>query len=152
MRAEGPLDAPMLRDDLPPEVLHFLESMTVPGVLSTMGRTGGPVTSAVWFGLHEGQVIISTPAERPKAKNVRADARVSFIVDTKVRPYRGVAIEGRADVVEDPETALMAAIARRYVGDELPLSMIQRIAAGDRVVLRITPRRVRPWNIGPLPE
>lgn len=147
MRADGPTDTPMLREDLPPEVLEFLESMTVPAVLSTMGRAGGPVTSAVWFGVHEGQVIISTPADRPKAKNARADARVSFIVDTKTMPYRGVAIEGDAAVVEDPEKALMAVIARRYLGPELPPWMAQRMAANERVVLRITPRRVRPWNI-----
>ncbi len=147
MRADGPIDDAMLRTDLPGEVLDFLQSMTVPGVLSTMGRGGGPVTSAVWFGLHNGQVIISTPADRPKAKNARADARVSFIVDTKEMPYRGVAIEGAAEVVEDPERALMAAIARRYLGDKLPVWMEQRMSANDRVVLRITPRRVRPWNI-----
>ena len=63
-----------------------------------------------------------------------------------------LAIEGRAEVVEDPDTALMAAIARRYLGDELPTWMNQRMEAGDRVVLRITPRRVRPWNIAALPE
>lgn len=137
----------MLRADLPREVLQFLESMTVPGVLSTLGAKGGPVTSAVWFGLNDGQVIISTPADRPKARNARADARVSFIVDTKVRPYQGVAIEGVAEVVRDPEKALMASIARRYLGPELPSWMEQRMAAADRVVLRITPRRVRPWNI-----
>ncbi|MEP7216247.1 MAG: TIGR03618 family F420-dependent PPOX class oxidoreductase [Anaerolineaceae bacterium] len=136
-----------MRADLPREVLQFLESMTVPGVLSTLSARGGPVTSAVWFGLHDGQVIISTPADRPKAKNARADGRVSFIVDTKVRPYRGVAIEGNAEVVEDPEEALMASIARRYLGSELPGWMEQRMAGADRVVLRITPRRVRPWNI-----
>ena len=147
MRAKERGDEPVLRNDLPNEVLEFLEAMTVPGVLSTMGRGGGPVTSAVWFGLHGGQVIISTPADRPKAKNARADARVSFIVDTKVMPYRGVAIEGSAEVVDDPEKALMATIARRYLGDNLPAWMDQRMAATDRVVLRITPRRVRPWNI-----
>ncbi len=137
----------MLRTDLPGEVLDFLQSMAVPGVLSTLGGGGGPVASAVWFGLHDGQVIISTPADRPKAKNARADARVSFIVDTKEMPYRGVAIEGAAEVLEDPEKALMAAIARRYLGDSLPAWMEQRMSASDRVVLRITPRRVRPWNI-----
>ncbi len=142
----------MLRRDLPVEVLQFLEAMTVPGVLSTLGAKGGPITSAVWFGLHEGQVIISTPADRPKAKNARADARVSFIVDTKVRPYQGVAIEGDAEVLHDPANTLMASIARRYLGPELPQWMEQRIGAAERVVLRITPRRVRPWNIAVVEE
>ena len=32
---------------------------------------------------------------------MRQDARISFIVDTKDMPYRGVAIEGVAEIVEE---------------------------------------------------
>ena len=89
--------------------------MKVPGVLSTIGRDGGPVTSAVWFGFIETDILISTPAQRPKARNARANPLVSFVVDTKEMPYRGVAIEGLAEVVEDPEYALVMSIAHRYL-------------------------------------
>ena len=133
------------------EVRAFLESMAVPGVLSTLGVQGGPVTSAVWYGFLDGDIIISTPADRPKARNARADARVSFIVDTKERPYRGVAVEGDAEVIDDPEKLHMQSISRRYLGPDLPDWMRDRIVHSDRVVLRIHPRRVRPWNITPSP-
>lgn len=133
--------------ELPPQVLAFLDGMKVPGVLSTLSPNVGPVTSAVWFAVLDGQVVISTPASRPKARNARADARVSFIVDTKERPYRGVAIEGDADVFEDVGQEMMRAIARRYLGEPVPSWMEERIAAGERVALRISPRRVRPWNL-----
>jgi PPOX class probable F420-dependent enzyme len=134
--------------EFPPEVRAFLESMKVPGVLSTLGRQGEPITSAVWFGFLDGDIIISTPAERPKARNARADARVSFVVDTKEMPYRGVAVEGEAEVIDDPGASLMASIAHRYLGPDLPEAMRERLARGERVVLRIHPRRVRPWNLG----
>jgi PPOX class probable F420-dependent enzyme len=133
------------------DVAAFLESCKVPGVLSTLAPDGGPITSAVWFALVEGEIVISTPADRPKARNARLDGRVSFIVDTKDRPYRGVAIEGRARVVDDPDKALMRGIAMRYLGPVLPDYMAERIASGDRVVLRITPARVRPWNLASSP-
>jgi PPOX class probable F420-dependent enzyme len=133
--------------ELPPQVVAFLDQMKVPGVLSTLSPTVGPVTSAVWFAVLDGQVVISTPASRPKARNARADARVSFIVDTKERPYRGVAIEGDADVFDDVGQEMMRAIARRYLGDPVPPWMEERITAGERVALRISPRRVRPWNL-----
>ena len=133
------------------EVRAFLESMTVPGVLSTLGAKGGPVTSAVWYGFLDGDIIISTPAGRPKARNARADARVSFIVDTKESPYRGVAVEGDAEVIDDPENVHMQNISRRYLSPDLPDWTRQRIAHSDRVVLRIHPRRVRPWNISATP-
>jgi PPOX class probable F420-dependent enzyme len=132
-----------------PEVRAFLESLDVPGVLATLGPDGEPVTSAVWYGFLGDDIIISTPATRPKARNVRADARVSFVVDTKDRPYRGVAIEGEAELLEDPTKELMAGIARRYLGPDLPDWMHARMASSDRVVLRIHPRRVRPWNLEP---
>jgi PPOX class probable F420-dependent enzyme len=134
--------------ELTPEVRAFLEAATWPGILSTLGPRGAPITSAVWFGFLDGDVIISTPADRPKARNARLDPRVSLIVDTKDRPYRGVAIEGDAQVIDDPGKSLMRAIAVRYLGPVLPPEMEERIALRDRVVLRIRPRRVRPWNLG----
>jgi PPOX class probable F420-dependent enzyme len=146
-------DCWLLRE-ITPEVQSFLEGCKVPGVLSTLSPKGAPITSAVWFGLADGAIVISTPADRPKARNARLDARVSFIVDTKAMPYRGVAIEGRAEVLDDPDKSLMRGIAMRYLGPELPDYMAERIARSDRVVLRIRPTRVRPWNIvaAPAPE
>lgn len=132
---------------LSPELLEFLREMKVPGILSTLGPGGEPITSAVWYGIHDGNVVVATPATRNKARNARNDPRVSFIVDTKDRPYRGVAIEGTVSVEEDPDLAVMFAIARRYLGDELPEWVTERYATNQRVILRITPVRVRPWNI-----
>jgi PPOX class probable F420-dependent enzyme len=132
--------------ELPADVKAFLEEMKVPGVLSTLGRKGEPITSAVWYGFHDGEIVVSTPAARPKARNVRADQRVSFIVDTKERPYRGVAIEGEAEVVEDPEHAILRAIGERYLGPVMPDWMRQRTDGQARVAIRIRPTRVRPWG------
>ena len=129
-----------------PEIREFLAEAKWPGVLSTLSPQGAPITSAVWFALDGDAVLISTPAARPKARNARLDARVSFIVDTKERPYKGVAIEGVAEVIEDPERRSMRTIAERYLGPDLPQAMEERISATDRVMLRITPRRVRPWG------
>jgi len=40
----------------------------------------------------------------------------------------------------------MRTIAERYLGPELPEAMEQLIASTERVMLRITPRRIRPWG------
>ena len=138
----------MAERTITPAIRAFLESMKVPGVLSTIGRDGGPITSAVWFGFIEDDILISTPAQRPKARNARANPLVSFLVDTKVRPYSGVAIEGRAEVLEDPGYALVMSIAHRYLGPELPPEMHERWANTGRAAIRIRPTRVRPWNLG----
>lgn len=135
----------MLRE-MTPEVREFLMGAKWPGVLSTLSPSGAPITSAVWFGLVDDDIIISTPAARPKARNARLDPRVSFVVDTKERPYRGVAIEGTATVIEDPDRSMMRSIAERYLGPTLPADVEQRIAGQDRSLIRIKATRIRPWG------
>lgn len=132
---------------LTPELIDFLGTMTIPGVLSTLSPDGAPITSAVWFGLHEGDIVVATPATRNKARNARNDPRVSFIVDRKERPYGGVAVEGFATVIDDPDLAIMYSIARRYLGEPLPDWVHERYATNLRVILRIRPVRVRPWGL-----
>lgn len=145
LRSRAVPELPVLRE-MTPEIREFLACARWPGVLSTLKPDGAPRTSAVWFALEGDAIIISTPASRPKARNARNDARVSFIVDTRERPYRGVAIEGIAEVIEDPVRQSMRAIAERYLGPALPEEMEQRIAGAERVMLRITPSRIRPWG------
>jgi PPOX class probable F420-dependent enzyme len=133
-----------------PEVREFLESMRVPCVISTLRPDGHPITSATWYGFADGDLVVATPAQRNKARNVRHDPRISFIVDTKVMPYRGVAIEGQAALVADPDGAILRAIVERYVGPEEAARMLARLdERGERVVLRIRPQRIRPWAIAP---
>ena len=129
------------------EVRAFLEQTKTPGILATVGRSGGPVTSAVWYALDGDTIIVSTPSDGTKANNVRRDGRVSFIVDTRERPYRGVAIEGEAAALPDPDLTLWRLIAHRYVGDDVSPEMRQRMESRPRALIRVVPRRVRPWNI-----
>ena len=129
-----------------PDVRSFLESMKVPCVISTLRPDGHPITSATWYGFSGDNVVVSTPAQRNKARNVRQDARISFIVDTKVMPYRGVAIEGAAEIVDDADGAIFDSIVRRYLGPDAVAAARQRLA-GERVIVRIRAQRVRPWAI-----
>src|SRR5262245_42805529 len=130
------------------EVRSFLESMKVPCVISTLRHDGHPITSATWYGFVGDDVVVSTPASRNKARNVRKDARISFIVHTKERPYRGVAIEGVAEFVDDADGAIFDSIVRRYLGPAAVAAVRARLADdGERVILRIRAQRVRPWAI-----
>ncbi len=143
----------MAEKSISPEVRAFLERMRVPCVISTLRPDGAPITSATWFGFIDGDVVVSTPAQRNKAKNVRNDPRVSFIVDTKEPPVQGVAIEGVAEVLDDDDDAVLGAIVRRYLEPALADDMLSRLkdARGTRVILRIRAERVRPWASPALP-
>lgn len=134
--------------EMTPEVLAFLQEMRVPCVISTLRADGSPITSATLFGVVDDCIVVSTPADRSKARNARRDPRVSFIVDTKDRPYRGVAIEGRAEVVDDHDGTLLQRIVERYLGPPPAAELRTRMEArGPRVILRIRPVRIRPWNL-----
>ena len=132
-----------------PEIRAFLEGMRVPCVISTLRPDGAPITSATWFGFLGDDVVVSTPAQRNKARNVRKDPRISFIVDTKNFPVQGVAIEGMADVMDDTDDAILRSIVTRYLGADAAAGMMERLAEarGERVILRIRAQRVRPWAI-----
>jgi len=65
-------------------------------------------------------------------------------------PYRGVAIEGTAEIVEDADGAIIDTIICRYLGPDAATQMRARLdGVGERVILRIRPQRVRPWAIEP---
>ena len=138
----------MAQRSISPEVRSFLEAMRVPCVISTLRPDGHPITSATWYGFIDDDIVVSTPALRNKARNVRQDSRISFIVDTKEMPYRGVAIEGIAEIVADADGAIIGAIISRYIGAEAAQQMQARLdGVGERVILRIHAQRVRPWAI-----
>lgn len=140
----------MAQRTITPEVRSFLESMKVPCVISTLRPDGQPITSATWFGFVGEDIVVSTPAQRNKARNVREDPRISFIVDTKEIPYRGVAIEGVAELVDDAKGEVIGAIVVRYLGEAAAQQMLERLdTRGERVILRIRAQRVRPWAIEP---
>jgi|GEM_PF-3105409 PPOX class probable F420-dependent enzyme len=138
----------MAQRAITPEVRGFLEAMRVPCVISTLRPDGHPITSATWYGFIDEDIVVSTPALRNKARNVRQDSRISFIVDTKEMPYRGVAIEGIVEIVADTDGAIIGSIISRYVGAEAAQQMRARLdGVGERVILRIRAQRVRPWAI-----
>jgi PPOX class probable F420-dependent enzyme len=134
---------------LDPAVHAFLAAMKVPCVISTLRTDGHPITSATWYGFLEGDLVVATPAERNKARNIARDPRISFLVDTKEMPYRGVAIEGIAEICEDPGGAIISAIVHRYLEPAAAGAMLSRLGNGGRIIIRIRPQRVRPWAIDP---
>ncbi|MGD9932303.1 MAG: TIGR03618 family F420-dependent PPOX class oxidoreductase [Dehalococcoidia bacterium] len=139
-----------MSSELTIEALDILSGRHV-GVLSTLSR-GAPTLACVWYGVHEGDIVISTPTGRRKDRNVQADARVAFLVDergldhtTTGLGYRGVEIRGIAAIAPDPASTVRRLIVARYLDPITPESEARMIDA-DRAVIRITPQRVRTWD------
>ncbi|TSE01033.1 PPOX class F420-dependent oxidoreductase [Skermania sp. ID1734] len=132
------------------EIAEFLESSRV-ATLATLGPSGTPHLVAMWYGLIDGEIWIETKAKSQKVVNLRRDDRITCLVEAgdTYDQLRGVSIEGRADIVEDPDTlfAVGVSVWERYTG---PYSEEMRPAVdammNKRVAVRVRPLRVRSWD------
>ena len=112
-------------------------------VLCTRRQDGRPQMSPVNSGLVDGAVCISSRKQLAKVRNVRRDPEVSVLIFTKRFFGSWVQIDGRAEIVDQPEALdLLVTVYRAIAGehpdwDEYREAMIR----DERVVIRIHPER-----------
>lgn len=132
------------------EIARFLETSRI-ATLATLGRAGLPHLTAMWFALLDGEIWFETKAKSQKAVNLRRDPRVTVLVEAgdTYDQLRGVSIEGRAEIVEDPERlfAVGVSVWERYTGPYTPeLRPFVEQMLHKRVAVRVVPERVRTWD------
>jgi PPOX class probable F420-dependent enzyme len=100
-----------------PAVFHDLLSSKAVAMVGTIGRSGEPQVTPLWFLWDGERVRISLVDGRQKLRNLRRDPRISLVVVDPARPTYYVELRGRIDdLVPDPELALEQAVARKYTG------------------------------------
>jgi len=125
------------------------------GVLVSLRSSGEPVALPVWFVAREGAIFVRTPARAKKVARIRADERVSFLVQDGLawRELRGIHISGAARVVDDRDViaAVGAAIDEKYAAFRTaPAARSQATNAhyAERVVIHVSPTSVISWDNG----
>jgi len=111
-------------------------------VLGTIGASGRPQLSGVWF-LTEGDTVkISLNTTRQKVKNLQANPKASVLIFDEKSPYRYLEIRGDAEVTPDPDYEFADKVGAKYGSD-----LRTRDQPGDsRVVVTIRPARVVAWG------
>ena len=111
-------------------------------VLGTIGASGRPQLSGVWF-LAEGNTVkFSLNTARQKVKNLQADPKASVLIFDEQSPYRYLELRGDAEVTPDPDYTFADKVGAKYGGADLR----ERDNPGDtRVVVTIHPTRVFAW-------
>ena len=111
-------------------------------VLGTIGASGRPQLSGVWF-LTEGDTVkISLNTTRQKVKNLQANPKASVLIFDEKSPYRYLEIRGDAEVTPDPDYEFADQVGAKYGSD-----LRTRDQPGDsRVVVTIRPARVVAWG------
>ena len=136
-----------LTDDEIAQMLAGIRSMT----MASLGPDGQPHLVAMWFAVLDGEICFETKAKSQKAVNLRRDPRISCLAEDGdvYGELRGVAVEGRAEVSDDPELLWRVGVAvwERYHG---PYSEEVRpfveASVRKRVAVRVRPERIRSWD------
>lgn len=137
----------VLTDEELQQLLAGTRTMT----MATIGADGQPHLVAMWFALIDGDVCFETKAKSQKAVNLRRDPRISCLVEdgSVYEDLRGAAIEGRAEVTDDPDLLwrIGVNIWERYYGpyDESLRPMVE-VMLNKRVAVRVKAERIRSWD------
>ena len=114
-------------------------------VLGTIGASGRPQLSGVWFLAEDDTIRISLNTTRQKVKNLQADPKVSVLIFDEKSPYRYVEVRGDAEITPDPDYMFADKIGAKYGGADLR----ERDNPGEtRVVVTVRPSRVVIWPAG----
>lgn len=108
-------------------------------VLTTIGATGQPQSTAVWYMLDaDGTFKTSITTARQKYKNLSANPRATLFVLDPANPFRTIEIRATVDIAPDPEQALIRTLSERY---NMPADALVN-PADERVILTLTPSRI----------
>lgn len=120
-------------------VKKFLEKPNL-AVLATIGPSGRPQATPVWFLLDGDEILMNTSQGRAKLRNVQADPRVAVTIYDKDNPYLYVQVRGRVTI--DPKSGArdIDRLSQRYRGK--PYQYPPSDAPEKRVSLRLKPSAI----------
>ena len=132
------------------EIAQFIERSRT-ATFATVSATGAPHLVAMWYAVLDGEVWFETKAKSQKAVNLRRKPTVTVMVEDGLTydTLRGVSIEARGEIIDDPGMLLRVGISvwERYTGpytDDMRPYVDQMM--NNRVAVRVVPKRVRSWD------
>ena len=119
--------------------------------MATVGPTGQPHLVAMWYAVVDGVIWFETKARSQKAVNLGRDARITVLMESgnTYNELKGVSLEGRAVVVDDPEAlwAVGVSVWERYTGPYTEeMAPFVEMMLHKRIAVRLDVDRVRSWD------
>lgn len=132
------------------EVAAFIEQQRT-ATMATVGPTGVPHLVAMWYAVIDGQIWFETKAASQKALNLRRDPRITVLLEDGLTydTLRGVSIEGKAVISEDPDElfAVGVSVWERYNGPYTEdMKPLVEVMIRKRVAVRVDVERIRTWD------
>ena len=119
--------------------------------LATLNPDGSIHLVAMWYLYKDGAFYIPTSSQSVKARNLRAQSKVSVMVDVRGKPeVSGISVSGEAVILIGEEAReINREIHRRYMSPEAIAdpSVGPSFGANDNVTIKITPERWISWGV-----
>ncbi|MFI5756533.1 PPOX class F420-dependent oxidoreductase [Streptomyces sp. NPDC051569] len=110
--------------------------------IATIQPDGSPQVSPVWVKRDGDDLLISTTVGRRKELNLRRDPRVTVLVQPFDAPYTYAEIRGTAALTTEGGQELIDELSVKYTGKPYAEFNPASPQDGERVVVRVTPRKV----------
>jgi PPOX class probable F420-dependent enzyme len=119
--------------------------------MGSIGPGGQPHLVAMWFAVIDGDICFETKAKSQKAVNLRRDPRITCLAEDGdvYDELRGVSIEGRAEVSDDPDLLWRIGVGvwERYTGPYTEeMRPFVEAMLRKRVAVRVRAERIRSWD------
>lgn len=132
------------------EVVSFIEQSRT-ATMATNGPSGHPHLIAMWYAVIDGHIWFETKAKSQKVVNLRRDNRITCMIESghTYDQLRGVALEGTAEIVEDPDAIWEVGVSvwERYTGPySEDMKPFVETMLRNRVAVRVDVDRTRSWD------
>lgn len=133
------------------EVKDFLEAKKSLQV-ATLGKDGAPHLTTLWYAIVDGDVVFETFSKSQKIVNLHRDPRIAVLVEdgTVYNQLRGVSINGRAELYDDPDVVHRYALAvMKKNQPEIPaenLDEAARVMSQKRTAVVVKAEKIVSWD------
>ena len=132
------------------EVADFIEQSRT-ATMATVGPTGTPHLVAMWYAVVDQHIWFETKGRSQKVVNLRRNPAITVSIESGLTydALKGVSIEGRAEIVDDPDALWKVGVSvfERYNGPYTEdMKPFVEIMLNKRVAVRVDVDRVRSWD------
>ncbi|MEW2165310.1 PPOX class F420-dependent oxidoreductase [Streptomyces sp. NPDC007084] len=128
--------------ELSDDLKKLIDDNPVFATVATIQPDGSPQLTITWLGRDGDDLLVSTTVGRRKEKNLRADPRITIMINPPNAPYTYAEIRGTATLVTEGGQELINTLSRKYTGKDYADFNPASKDDAERVVVRVTPRKV----------
>lgn len=118
-------------------------------VAATIGASGMPQLTPVWYAFRDGAMVMSVTKDRIKYRNLARDGRMSVCVYDQPLAKVYATIIGTAELSDDESIwGPTRAICERYMAAEEIGPWMEELYGQERVLITLRPERIHHLDLG----